>query len=151
VFPFRPDVLAPVRDGLWMAVNAAGTATSARIAGYDVVGKTGTAQVVSLQNKRDTFEHRDHSWFVFYAPKDHPQIAGVIFVEHGGWGATAATPIARHVLETFFAKQEGKPLPPAPAPAQRPSPASAPTKTAGGATVPPPADRPTPAASAGTL
>jgi penicillin-binding protein 2 len=113
------------------------------------VGKTGTAQVVSLQNKRDTFEHRDHSWFVFYAPKDHPQIAGVIFVEHGGWGATAATPIARHVLETFFAKQEGKPLPPAPT--QRPSPASAPTKTAGGATVPPPADRPTPAASAGTL
>jgi penicillin-binding protein 2 len=151
VFPFRPEVLAPVRDGLWMAVNAAGTATSARIAGYDVVGKTGTAQVVSLQNKRDTFEHRDHSWFVFYAPKDHPQIAGVIFVEHGGWGATAATPIARHVLETFFAKQEGKPLPPppAPAPVQRPGQTSAPTAAAVTATPPP--GRPAKAASAGTL
>jgi penicillin-binding protein 2 len=149
VFPFRPEVLAPVRDGLWMAVNAAGTATSARIAGHDVVGKTGTAQVVSLQNKRDTFEHRDHSWFVFYAPKDHPQIAGVIFVEHGEWGATAATPIARHVLETFFAKQEGKPLPPPPAPVQRPGQTSAPTAAAVTAT--PPSGRPAKAASAGTL
>jgi penicillin-binding protein 2 len=111
VFPLRPDVLGPVRDGLWLAVNGAGTAGGARIAGHDVVGKTGTAQVVSLQNYRNTPEHRDHSWFVFYAPKDHPQVAGVIFVEHGGWGATAATPIARYVLETYFAKTEHRPLP----------------------------------------
>jgi penicillin-binding protein 2 len=111
VFPLRPDVLGPVRDGLWLAVNGAGTATSAKIAGHDVVGKTGTAQVVSLQNKRNTLDHRDHSWFVFYAPREHPEVAGVIFVEHGGWGATAAVPIAKHVLETFFAKREGRPLP----------------------------------------
>ena len=50
VVPLPPDVLRAVRDGLWLAVNGAGTAGSARIAGRDVVGKTGTAQVVSLEN-----------------------------------------------------------------------------------------------------
>ena len=48
---------------------------------------------------------------MFFAPRDHPQISGVVFVEHGGHGGTTAAPIAKHVLETFFAKREGKPLP----------------------------------------
>jgi penicillin-binding protein 2 len=115
VFPLRPDVLEPVRDGLWLAVNGAGTAGRARIEGRDVVGKTGTAQVISSEGAKAAaklgLDHRDNSWFVFYAPKDKPEIAGVIFVEHGGWGATAATPIARYVLETYFAKQDKRPLP----------------------------------------
>src|SRR4029453_15312176 len=54
---------------------------------------------------------RDNGWFVFFAPRDNPQIAGVVFVEHGGHGGVTAAPIAKHVLETFFAKQEGRPLP----------------------------------------
>lgn len=115
ILPLRPDVLEPVRQGLWLAVNGAGTAGRARIDGRDVVGKTGTAQVVSLQNVKAAaaagIDHRDHSWFVFYAPKDNPEVAGVVFVEHGGWGATAATPIARYVLETYFAKKDKRPLP----------------------------------------
>ncbi|MEO8071213.1 MAG: penicillin-binding transpeptidase domain-containing protein, partial [Acidobacteriota bacterium] len=115
LLPMRPGDLAAVRDGLWLAVNGAGTAGRARIDGHDVAGKTGTAQVVSLTGAkaaaRAGLNVKDHSWFVFYAPKDDPQIAGVVFVEHGGWGATASTPIARHVLETYFAKREGRPLP----------------------------------------
>ena len=51
---------------------------------------------------------------MFFAPRDNPKIAGVVFVEHGGHGGVTAAPIAKHVLETFFAKQEGRPLPPAP-------------------------------------
>ena len=51
---------------------------------------------------------------MFFAPRDNPQIAGVVFVEHSGHGGTWAAPIAKHVIETFFAKQEGKPLPPPP-------------------------------------
>ena len=53
---------------------------------------------------------RDHGCFVFFAPRDNPQIAGVVFAEHGVHGSAAA-PIAKHVMETFFAKQEGRPLP----------------------------------------
>jgi penicillin-binding protein 2 len=111
---FRPETLAALREGLWMAVNAAGTGARARIAGRDVAGKTGTAQVISnrgrLAAQGSGRDLRDHGWFVFFAPSDNPQIAGVIFGEHNEHGFLGA-PIARHVLETYFAKQEGRPLP----------------------------------------
>ena len=111
---FRPDTLAALHDGLWMVVNAAGTGTRGRVVGRDVSGKTGTAQVISNEGRaraRGTGRDlRDHGWFVFFAPKDNPQIAGVIFGEHNEHGYLGA-PIARHVIETYFAKKEGKPLP----------------------------------------
>ncbi len=111
---FRPETLAALHDGLWMVVNASGTGTRARIAGRDVAGKTGTAQVISNQGRQAARgsgrDLRDHGWFVFFAPKDNPQIAGVIFGEHNEHGFLGA-PIAKHVIETYFAKQEGRPLP----------------------------------------
>ena len=124
---FKPDTLAALKDGLWMVVNAAGTGGRGKVVGRDVSGKTGTAQVISLQGRRAARgktdrDLRDHGWFVFYAPKDNPEIAGVIFGEHNEHGYLGA-PIAKHVIETYFAKKEGKPLPvltpkapPAPAP-----------------------------------
>jgi penicillin-binding protein 2 len=111
---FRPGTLAALHDGLWMAVNASGTATRARIPGRDVAGKTGTAQVISnrgrLAARGSERDLRDHGWFVFFAPKENPQIAGVIFGEHNEHGYLGA-PIAKHVIETYFAKQEKRPLP----------------------------------------
>jgi penicillin-binding protein 2 len=112
----NPRNLQAIRDGLWMVVNHAGTGGRARIAGRDVAGKTGTAQVISIEGGRaaagrTTRDLRDHGWFVFFAPRDNPQIAGVIFAEHAEHGYSAA-PIAKHAIETFFAKREGKPLPP---------------------------------------
>jgi penicillin-binding protein 2 len=112
--PISQDHLQAVRDGLWMVVNGAGTGGRARIVGYDISGKTGTSQVVSLQNKALAtsrgMDTRDHGWFVFFAPRDNPQIAGVVMAEHGEHGSEAAQ-ISRHVLDTFFAKKEGRPLP----------------------------------------
>jgi penicillin-binding protein 2 len=107
-----------VREGLFLAVNGAGTATRARIEGRGVAGKTGTAQVMSLEAARKLagrMETRDHGFLVFFAPYDNPQIAGIIFAEHAEHGYSGA-PIAKHVLETFFAKQEGRPLPSFPKP-----------------------------------
>jgi penicillin-binding protein 2 len=119
---FKPTTLAALHDGLWRVVNGAGTGVRGRIPGRDVAGKTGTAQVISNQGRlaargsgRDL---RDHGWFVFFAPKDNPEIAGVIFGEHAEHGYLGA-PIAKHVIETYFAKKEGRPLPdltPVPAP-----------------------------------
>jgi penicillin-binding protein 2 len=114
-----PAKMQAVRDGMWGVVNGGGTGGRARIAGHDVAGKTGTAQVVSntnrraLQAKYKDVDFRDHGWFVFFAPRDNPTMAGVIFLEHGIHGPNAAS-VAHHVLETYFAKVDGKPLPPPP-------------------------------------
>jgi penicillin-binding protein 2 len=56
---------------------------------------------------------RDNGWFVFFAPRDNPEIAGVVFLEHGIHGPNAAA-LAHHILQTYFAAKDGKPLPPAP-------------------------------------
>jgi len=114
-----PVKMQAVRDGMWGVVNGGGTGYAAKIAGHDVAGKTGTAQVVSntnrraLQAKYKDVDFRDHGWFVFFAPRDNPTIAGVIFLEHGIHGPNAAS-VAHHVLDTYFAKVDGKPLPPPP-------------------------------------
>ena len=60
-----------------------------------------------MKNKMDV---RDHGWFVFFAPHDKPEIAGVIFAEHSEHGYLGA-PIAKYAMETYFAKKEGRPLP----------------------------------------
>jgi penicillin-binding protein 2 len=117
--PFRPFLLKPstveaIHDGLWLAVNGAGTAGRARIYGRDVAGKTGTAQVISNQGKeragRTDKDLRDHGWFVFMVPKDNPELAGAVFAEHAEHGYFAA-PIARHIIDTYYAEKEGRPLP----------------------------------------
>jgi len=115
IFTFPPGVLQPLRDGLFMAVNGEGTAHAARIEGRDIAGKTGTAQVISKEGKAAAqgkgIDLRDNSWFEFFAPVGDAEISGAVFVEHGGYGAAAAVPVAKYVLATYFAKKDGKPLP----------------------------------------
>ena len=112
---FKPQTIAAVHEGLWRVVNGAGTGGRARIPDGNVAGKTGTAQVISLQGGkaaagRTDKDLRDHGWFVFFAPHNDAELAGVIFAEHAEHGYYGA-PIAKHVINTYYAKKQGKPLP----------------------------------------
>ncbi|CAM2139306.1 penicillin-binding protein 2 [Pararobbsia alpina] len=74
---------------------------------YEVAGKTGTAQVYSLGGEKYhasaiAENRRDHALFTAFAPVEKPQIAIALIVENGGWGAEAAAPIARKVLDYWM-------------------------------------------------
>jgi penicillin-binding protein 2 len=132
--PLKPETIEAVHQGMWLAVNGGGTAGRARLPGRDMSGKTGTSQVISLQGGRAAAgrtdrDLRDHGWFVFFAPRDNPEIAGVVFAEHSAHGYLAA-PIARYAAETYFAKRDGLPLPQWPRPAAPVVAASAPARRA---------------------
>jgi penicillin-binding protein 2 len=91
-----------------VGVNKEGTGARAFAgAGYESAGKTGTAQVYSLKGA-EYKEHavkeelRDHALFIAYAPAQQPKIALAVLVENGGFGAQAAAPIARQVLDYYL-------------------------------------------------
>ena len=103
----KPEHLAFIKNAL-VGVNKEGTSAAAfRGAKYVSGGKTGTAQVFSLKGEKYS-EHkvderlRDHAWFVSYAPADKPRIAVAVLVENGGFGAQAAAPVARKVLDYYL-------------------------------------------------
>ena len=75
---------------------------------YTAGGKTGTAQVIAIKQnekydeKRVAEQFRDHSLFIAFAPVESPKIALAVVVENGGFGARAAAPLARAVLDYFM-------------------------------------------------
>jgi penicillin-binding protein 2 len=90
-------------------VNKEGTGARAFAgAQYTSGGKTGTAQVIAIKQherydeKKVAERHRDHSWFIAFAPVESPKIALAIIVENGGFGARAAAPIARTMLDYYL-------------------------------------------------
>jgi len=131
--PIRPETREAVLEGLAAAVNAPfGTAYRSRLSDLDVemVGKTGTAQVVKLGAKRlkaaqVSYFERDHAWFAAFAPREDPAVVVVVLNEHSGFGASNAAPTAAAVVRKWLEleaqdRQErggaAQPARPAPAP-----------------------------------
>lgn len=108
--------VAQVIDGMYGVVNEGGTGTSAQLVGYDVCGKTGTAQLASNDFLKNTAAGKampDNGWFVGFAPRDAPEIVVVSLFEGGAHG-TAAAPIVRDVIKSYFDKKlRMQPPPPA--------------------------------------
>lgn len=84
-----------------------GTAHAYRLPWIPVAGKTGTAQVRSLESVRledgeVVFRDRDHAWFVAFAPVENPRVVVSVFLEHGGQGSSAAAPVAMRIIDGYF-------------------------------------------------
>jgi penicillin-binding protein 2 len=114
----KPEHIEVIKNAM-VGVNKEGTGARAFAgAAYVSAGKTGTAQVYSLKGadyKAGAVkkELRDHALFIAFAPADNPKIALAVLVENGGFGAQAAAPIARQVLDYYLLGKR----PNAPAPA----------------------------------
>jgi penicillin-binding protein 2 len=102
ILPIPPDQSDVVVKAMWSVVNEAGTATGIKLVGFDIAGKTGTAQVVSLG--KEGAEHKDHSWFVSYAPAYKPEISVVAMIENAGLGSRFGAPSVRAVYDVYYAR-----------------------------------------------
>lgn len=103
--PFKRETFETIKNGLDMVVNSEiGTAYAYRLPNLSVAGKTGSAQVISrrVSSAAVEFKYRDHAWFAAFAPIDHPKIAVVVFLEHGGSGSANAGPVVMEVLDRYF-------------------------------------------------
>ena len=90
----KPRTLAVIRDGMrWVVERPGGTGGMARIPGIASAGKTGTAE---------NPHGEDHSWYVGFAPFDHPTIAIAVLLENAGFGGTKAAPVAGKVMARYL-------------------------------------------------
>lgn len=119
-----PEQLRAIRTGMEATMHTPrGTGWSiAAGAPYRIAGKTGTVQKisrkgsVSMDPRSLPLHLRHQALFIGYAPAEDPRIAVVVVVEHGGYGASSAGPIARRMMDAYLLK-------PKPAPVVAPSPA----------------------------
>jgi penicillin-binding protein 2 len=101
------DQSAAVVQAMWAVVNEGGTGGGIKMANFEIAGKTGTAQVVSLG--KEGSEHRDHSWFVSYAPAFKPEIACVAMIENAGLGSRFGAPSVRAIYDVYYQKKHAPP------------------------------------------
>ena len=111
---FSDATIEQVKKGLLLCVEKGppaptGTGNRAYIAGMSIMGKTGTAQVVSLshleeyENVEDIpYNQRHHAWFVAGVLDRTPKLSICVLIEHGHSGGATAAPVARQVIEYFY-------------------------------------------------
>ncbi len=96
---------------MWGVVNeAGGTAGASRLPGIEFGGKTGTAQTISLQGRQragQKAEFKDNAWFVGFAPRRNAEIVVSVLVQSGEHGSSAAAPIAKEIVKTYYDKKNG--------------------------------------------
>ncbi|HEY8460791.1 MAG TPA: penicillin-binding protein 2 [Blastocatellia bacterium] len=106
VVPMSKEIHEIVLKGMHGAVEY-GTAGAARVEGFDVCAKTGTAQVVSTDKMGH--KNKDHAWLISFAPRDNPELAMVILTENAGFGGVHSAPRARQIYEDYYRRTRGLP------------------------------------------
>lgn len=105
VIPIPRDQNELIVRAMWSVVNEGGTGAGIKLPGFDIAGKTGTAQVVSLG--KDVGANKDHSWFVSYAPAFRPEISVIALIENAGLGSRFGAPAVRAVYDVYYRKTRG--------------------------------------------
>jgi penicillin-binding protein 2 len=105
--PMSDTIHKIVVDGMYGVVNEGGTGGNARVEGFDVCGKTGTAQVAS--KKKAGKKTNDHAWFISFAPRDKPEICSVVLTENAGRGGRESAPRTQAILEDYYRRTRGLP------------------------------------------
>jgi penicillin-binding protein 2 len=102
---FAASAFEAVIAGMWRSVNDGGTGAGARVADFDVCGKTGSTQTMSRESAvrlaRAGREVKTHSWFSGFAPRVQPKIVVTVLVEFGGGGGATAAPVAGRIFDLF--------------------------------------------------
>jgi penicillin-binding protein 2 len=106
--PMSDAIHKVVLDGMYGVVNeGGGTGGNARVEGFDVCGKTGTAQVASKD--KAGAKNKDHAWFISFAPRDKPEICSVILTENVGFGSTYSAPRAQAIYDDYYRRTRNLP------------------------------------------
>lgn len=107
-----------VTQGLRKAVQQdtfpTGTGYRAKVQGIDIIGKTGTAQVVQKKPGEDgvvdintiPYEYRDHAWFVCLVMDKQPRIVVSVLKEHSGHGGDVSAPVAGALIRAIYTGEE---------------------------------------------
>jgi len=104
--PMSKEIHEIVLKGMSGAVEY-GTAGAARVEGFDVCAKTGTAQVASTE--RVGSKNKDHAWLISFAPRDKPELAMVVLTENVGFGSTYSAPRAQAIYEDYYRRTRNLP------------------------------------------
>jgi penicillin-binding protein 2 len=112
-FPLSEHTFEKITDGMYGVINEpGGTGGQLKLAGIELSGKSGTAQVIGYatrerMGKQKKFE--DNAWFVGYAPKRNPEICVAVLVQESGQhGGEAAGPVVRDVGKAYYDKKNHK-------------------------------------------
>jgi len=109
--PVNTDGWNLITDAMSRVLLPEGTAPSAHIAGVDIAGKTGSAQVVSLATRAKHQNNADlaqNGWFVGFTPRRNPDIIVCALFQGGEHGKLAAR-LATQVIKAYVDKQRRQP------------------------------------------
>jgi len=112
-YPLSEHTVERITEAMYGVVNEpGGTGTQLKLAGIELSGKSGTAQVIGYatrerMGKQKKFE--DNAWFVGYAPRRNPEICVAVLVQESGkHGGEESGPVARDIIKAYYDKKNKK-------------------------------------------
>jgi penicillin-binding protein 2 len=112
-FPISEPTVEKITDAMYGVVNQpGGTGGHLKLAGIELSGKSGTAQVIGYDKMalvRKGTQFADNAWFVGYAPRRNPEICVAVLVQESGQhGGEAAGPVVRDIVKAYYDKKAKK-------------------------------------------